>query len=89
MSRSHPRGVSDLNRSFHRDDIADLAATMSTELDIALTQCEESVAATTNPVTRVEVSTAPADDDLTGLDDLTAKTLKAEAAQPRPGKTPG
>lgn len=62
------------------DDVDDLAATTRTELNIAGGGGEQGVVVTaTHIVAGVEVGTALANDDLTGVDELTTETLDTEA----------
>src|SRR4029079_2905384 len=63
-----------------RDDVDDAATAPGAELHRALGEREQRVvAATADQVARVEVRTPLADDDLAGVDQLTAVPLHAEA----------
>lgn len=73
------RSASRKNRSGDRNDVHDLAATVGTELHRTGVKGEQRVVlATADAVARVEVGAALADQDLTGVDDLTAEALHAE-----------
>src|ERR1700712_940975 len=66
------------------NDVDDLAAALLAELDRTGRQREQGVVATTADVDAgVEVGAALADDDLAGLDDLTAEALDAEVLRVR------
>jgi len=63
-----------------RHDVDDTASASRAELDIAGGQGEQRVVATATDVGAwVEVRAALANDDLTGVDELTAEALDAEA----------
>lgn len=62
------------------DDVDDLAAATRTELNVAGGGGEQGVVITaTHVIAGVEVGAALADDDLTGVDELTTETLHTEA----------
>ncbi|OEI69093.1 hypothetical protein Cus16_0923 [Curtobacterium sp. ER1/6] len=62
------------------DDVDDLAAALGAELDRTGREGEQRVVATATDVgARVEVGATLAEDDLTGVDDLTTEALHAEA----------
>src|SRR5579864_4693426 len=62
------------------DDVDDLTPAPGAELHLTLGQSEQRVvAAPTHVVAGMEMRAALADDDLTGLDRLTAERLHAEA----------
>jgi len=62
-----------------RDDVDGLAAAAGTELDGSRDQSEQRVVlAPADPVTRVEVRATLADQDLAGVDPLTAEALDTE-----------
>ena len=59
--------------------VDDLAAAPGAESHLALDQCKQRVvAATADPFTGMEVGAALPQDDLAGVDPLTAETLHAE-----------